>query len=179
MTKIQVTSQHTIVKTPYVEIKKEKVKIGDTSSVYHTLYRAPAVMVFPLTESYEVYLISQYRYMFGKRLTEAVAGYIDKGESTLAAAKRELKEEIGLKASQWEELLRTELSASIIKATLHVFLARGLEEGEHNREVGEDIEVMKMPLDHAVAKAINGEIADATAVAGILLLDKLRREKKI
>lgn len=179
MTNSKVTSQKTIIKTPFVEIKKEQVRSGDQEKEYYSVYRTPAVMVFPLTDSYEVYLISQYRYFYKSYVLEAVAGYIEKGESTLKAAKRELQEEAGLTASHWEELLRTDLAASIIKATLHVFLARGLDQTEYNREIGEDIEVIKMPLELAVQKAVNGEINDAVSVVGLLLLDKLRKEKKL
>lgn len=179
MTDIRVASAKTIVKTPYLEFKEEKVQIGDLQETYHTLYRAAAALVFPLTDKYEVYLISQYRVMYGKRILEPVAGYIDAGEVPLHAAKRELQEEAGITATHWEELLRTELAASIIKGTIHIFLAKGLDFVDHNREPGEDIEVLKMPLSEAVGKIATGEIQNATVIAGLLYLDKLKREKKI
>lgn len=179
MTTIRLTSQKTIFKGDLLELKEDTIQIGAQSHKYHTVYRSSAAEVFPLTNKYELYLISQYRYLYNKRVLEAIGGYMEPGETSLACAKRELEEEIGFLATQWEEIVRVDLAASAIKATLHLFLARDLENVVHRREESEDIEVIKMPLAEAVEKAALGEIHDAASIAGIFLLDKLRREKKI
>ncbi len=180
MTNVQVISSKTIVKAKYVEFKELRVLVGGKNKdKYYNLHRTPVSMVFPITDNYEVYLVSEYRLLYEKRVLGAVAGFIDTGETSLQAAKRELSEEAGITANHWEEILRTELAGSIVKATIHIFLATGLEIGQHNREISEDIELVRMPLDEAVQRVLDGQINNASAVAGLLLLDKLKKEKKI
>jgi ADP-ribose pyrophosphatase len=66
-----------------------------------------------------------------------------------------------------------------VKATSYLFLARDLSLGEQELEEDEQIEVVKIPLEKAVEKVISGEITGSATMIGILMLDKLRREKKI
>lgn len=179
MASIKVTSEKILLKTSLFEFVESQVSIGDVKDTYHHIRRKPAVMVFPITQNYDIYLIWQYRYLYEKTVLEAVAGFIDEGETPMEAAKRELKEEIGLVAGTLDHILKTEIAGSIVKSTLHLFLAKDLKEMQHNREAGEEISLVKMPLDEAVEKAMRGEFHNATTVAGILMLDKLRRDKKI
>lgn len=158
----------------------EQTIIGkDRKRKYEVVERRPTVIVFPLTAEYEIYLLSQYRTLYDKTLTEAVAGHVDKNESPLGAAKRELKEEAGLIASQWEELLRVEAAASVIRSNIYLFLARDLEESFQETEEEEEITVLKMPLPEALEKVEKREITNGPTVLGLLYLDKLKREKKL
>ncbi len=86
---------------------------GNTA-VHHIVDRHPTVCVLPLTDKYEVYFVKQYRYLLQKVTLELMAGFINEKESPLAAAKRELAEETGIQAIQWEELVTADLSASVI-----------------------------------------------------------------
>ena len=106
-------------------------------------------------------------------------GGIKKGEGILKAVKRELKEEAGLAASQWEELLRFNTENSVVKSQKYLFLAKELEIVEKALEEDEEIELTKMTISEAVEKVISGEISGAGTIIGIFLLDKLKKEKKI
>ena len=117
--------------------------------------------------------------MLKKTIIEAVAGHMEKKETTIAAAKRELKEEAGIEAQQLEEIARIEMSGSVFKSKVHLFLAKGLEIGDNKPDDDEEISVIKMPLALAVEKVMSGEINHASSVIGILMLDNLRREKKL
>ncbi len=179
MNEPKIISQKTVLKTKLFNVKDLKIVLSTGSKKTHTIAeRNSTISVFPLTDSYEIYLVSQYRYLLGKTSLEAVAGFIDKGETSLAAAKRELKEETGILANQWEELARIEMAASVFKGTAHLFLAKGLEIETARPEEGENITLVKMPLKRAVEKAMNGEINVSASIIGILLLDKLHKEKK-
>lgn len=180
MDDIKIISQKSIFKTERFEIKKTEIEPakGKKKNKYD-VFRRPTVLIFPLTDSYEIYLISQYRYLYKKNIIDAIAGFIEEGENALVAAKRELKEETGLTAMQWEEIARIEMSASVIKATSHLFLAKGLEKGEAAPEEGEKMNLVKMPLEEAVRRIILGEINMSATMIGILLLDRLKREKKL
>lgn len=180
MSQWKIISQKSVLKAKLFKVKEVifKNKAGREKS-HHIVERDPTVSVFPLTNSYEIYLISQYRYMLEKTALEAVAGYVEGKESTVAAAKRELKEETGIIAHQLEEIARVEMAGSVIKCKLHLFLAKGLEIGDNNPDEDEEISIVKMPLDIAVEKVMIGEINHSASMLGILLLDKLRRQRKL
>lgn len=146
---------------------------------HYNVERVPTVTVLPLSQDYELYLISQYRYLYEKVMFESVAGTIDGGESPLDTAKRELKEEAGIEAKNLDQIAQIYLAASYIKSHVTLFLARDLTIGEAMPEEDESIELIKLPLEDAVEKVILGEIYYAPTVVGILLLDKLRRNGKI
>jgi 8-oxo-dGTP pyrophosphatase MutT (NUDIX family) len=180
MSQWQIVSQKNILKTELFDVKEIKL-VDDKGKrrIHHEVERVPIVSVFPLTDKYEIYLISQYRSMFKKNVLEAVAGHVDKKETTIAAARRELKEETGLGAQQLEEIARIQMSGSVFKSMASLFLAKGLEIGDNNLDDTEEISVVKMPLATAVEKVMLGEINHATSMIGILMLDKLRKEKKL
>lgn len=178
--KWEVMSQKTVYKAELFEVKEQRVLLpNNKKNVYEIVEMRPTVNIFPLDHRYNLYLISQYRYMFQERILEAVAGHVEKNETSLAAAKRELKEETGMLAYQWEEIARIQKSASVIKETSYIFLARDLEEGTSNPSEGEDISLVKLSLKEALAKVLSGEINHVATMVGIFILDNLRKEKKI
>ena len=180
MSRWKLVSQKTILRAKYFDVKKIdfETKTGK-KKIHHLAERVPIVLVFPLTDSYEIYLLSEYRYMLKKTIIAAVAGHIEKKETTIAAAKRELKEEAGISAMQLEEIARIEMSGSVFRSKSYLFLAKGLEIGNNKLDDDEEITLVKMPLNVAVEKVINGEINHAASMIGILLLDKLRSQKKL
>lgn len=180
MSQWKIISQKSVFKAKLFNVKEVVLKNEKgIEKTHHFVQRDTVVSVFPLTNSYEIYLISEYRYMLGKTILEAVAGHVGEKEGIIAAAKRELKEEAGISALQLEEIARIEMSGSIFKNKTHLFLAKGLEFGETDLDEGEEISVVKMPLSQAVEKVMSGEINHATSMTGILMLDKLRKEKKL
>lgn len=180
MTQWKITSQKTILRTKLFNVKE--IEFGNKKGkkkIYHQAERVPVVSIFPLTDTYEIYLISEYRYMLDKTVLEAVAGHVDKKETTIVAAKRELKEEAGITSHQLEEIARIEMAGSVFRSKNYLFLAKGLEIGDNKPEDDEQISVVKMPLATAVEKVMTGEINHAASMIGILILDKLRMQQKL
>jgi ADP-ribose pyrophosphatase len=118
----------------------------------------------------------QYRYAAGGRLWELPAGRIDPGESTLAAAKRELIEETGYTASRWEKALFFYVSPGFLDETMTIYLARGLRKGVAQPEEDERIVVRFFPLGQAVRMAMTGKIIDAKTISSLLWLEKKLRK---
>lgn len=180
--KLKVISENTVYKGRFFEVKEQKIVLpNNKKKVYEIVERLPTVNIFPLVGKHklEVYLISEYRSMLKRRILGAVAGHVEKNETTLTAAKRELKEEAGIVAYQWEEIARFRKSNSVIKEMSHIFVARDLEVFSKSPEEGEDIVLVKLPFKEALAKVINGEINDSATVIGMLTLERLRFEKKL
>jgi 8-oxo-dGDP phosphatase len=130
-----------------------------------------AVAVVALDDAGAVVLIHQYRHPLGRRLWELPAGLLDSGDETpLAAARRELAEEVGLAASDWTTLVDVAVSPGFTDEVVRVFLARGLTEVDRDVQGEEeaDLEAKRFPLAEAVDMVLTGEIVNGPAVSGLL-----------
>jgi len=116
----------------------------------------------------------QYRYAARDYLWEVPAGRIDRKEKTLAAAKRELREETGYSARRWRRALFFYPSPGFMDETMTVFLARGLKAGEADPEDDERIDFELVPLSRAVNMIMSGEIRDGKTIAAVLWLQAQR-----
>lgn len=179
MSSVKVLSKKPVFQAELFTVREIEIEVKNKKLIQHEVLRNPVVTVFALTENNEIYLISQYRRLLERTTLEAVAGFIDEGETPLEAAKRELKEEIGVTASDWKDLRVLNTAASVTKGEAHLFLARGLEIGTPEPEDDEDITPVLVPFEKAVEKVLTGEIDIATTVAGILLIDKLIQQNKL
>lgn len=124
--------------------------------------------VAALDDSQRLCLLRQYRYVADGWLWELPAGKLEPNEPPLLTAQRELIEEAGVSASRWESLGTILSSPGVFSERLHLFLARGLTPAARAHERTEVIEVHWMQLDQARAWALDGTIADAKSVIGVL-----------
>jgi ADP-ribose pyrophosphatase len=175
---MKVTSQKTVYSGKYFDVEEVEIEKNNQTFTKSFINRKPFVMILPMTETNEIYLVSQYRETQNKICLEAVAGFIEDGEEPETAAKRELKEEVGVVAKKWRKLATWNLSANM-HARAHLFLAQDLKQGEQQLDPEEDIKIIKIPLHEAVNKIVNGEIDIAPSLAAILLLDNLQKSGKI
>lgn len=113
-------------------------------------------------------LIRLFRYALGRDSLEVVSGGIDGDEPPLAAAQRELHEELGLTAGDWQELGRINLDTSIVHGPVWLFLARDLQPGSPEREGSEVITPQTVPLATAIAQALSGEITHSPSCVALL-----------
>ena len=180
MSNIKIISQKVISKSKLFDRIQTQLELPNkTKKISEDIKVHPSVFIFPFFGKDEIYLIDQYRYLQKRRVLQAVAGFIEDGETSVQAAKRELKEETGLNALSFEELLRVETANSVVKALSYLFLARDLEECPSKLTETEDIKLVKLSLQDAIKKIFSGEIIDAKTMVGLFLLEKLKREKKI
>ena len=130
-----------------------------------------AVAVAAVDDQDRLALIYQYRHSVGHRLWELPAGLLDApGEDPAAAAGRELLEETGVVAEDWQVLLDVVATPGFCDEAVRVYLARGL------RDVGRppadheeaDLTLHWVPLGEAVDMVLTGQIVNATAAAGVL-----------
>jgi ADP-ribose pyrophosphatase len=137
-----------------------------------------AVAVLALDEHDRVVLIHQYRHPLGHRLWELPAGLLDEaGETPVAAAARELAEEVGLAAGHWEVLVDVAASPGFTDEVVRVFLARDLKAADREQPVGDeeaDLVVHRVELAEAVRMVLAGEIVNSSSAAGILAAQVVR-----
>jgi 8-oxo-dGTP pyrophosphatase MutT (NUDIX family) len=143
------------------------IKPNGENGNYATIEFVPGVSVLPIDDEDFVYLTKQFRYSAGQETLEVVAGGIE-DENPLDAAKREVKEELGISAEEFEEMGTIQIDNSIIKGQSTLFLARKLTFGKTDRDESEEMETVRISFKEAVEKVLNGEITHAPSC--ILLL---------
>lgn len=128
-------------------------------------------VVIPIKDDGKIILVKQFRYPLQKTLIELPAGKLDANEDPLNCAVRELEEETGYKANNFEKLGSIYTAPGYCTEILHIYKAIGLVPGNHNREEGEQgMELLELSLDEIKEKIISGEINDAKTIAGIFYL---------
>ena len=131
----------------------------------HVQFKNVAVAILPIDDRGHTRLVGQSRYTLGEYSWELPMGGAPLGEDPLEAARRELKEETGLMASHWRELMRLHLSNSITDEIGIVYVATGLSQGDSAPEETEDLDVRSLPLSEAIDMALDGRITDALSAA--------------
>ena len=92
-----------------------------TFSVVHV---KQGISVVAMDDAGIVYLTEEFRYAVGRMSLEVVSGGVEEGEEPLAAAQRELKEELGIEANEWIDLGRADPFTSMVLSPARLFLAR-------------------------------------------------------
>ncbi len=128
----------------------------------------PGVSVLALDGEGFVHLVRTFRYAVGRESVEAVAGAIEEGEEPSDAARRELREELGIEAEELLDLGHADAVTSQVLSPSRLFLARGLSFGEPEQDSTEDLKPLKLKLAEAVRMVMSGEITQA--LSGLLIL---------
>jgi ADP-ribose pyrophosphatase len=183
----RVISSQDVFSGPVFRVVSQRVKEPDGVEVRRDLVRHHGSIVILAVDdnhsgrsrSPRVLLERQYRHAAGERLWELPAGSLEPGENKLAAAKRELLEETGFTAREWQPALFFYVSPGFLDETMQVFLARKLKKGKAQPEDDERIATRFFPLAQAVRMVATGKIKDAKTIASLLWLDKkLARGRK-
>jgi 8-oxo-dGTP pyrophosphatase MutT (NUDIX family) len=173
-------SSKIVYENPWMVVREDTVtNPGGGRNLYgHVQFKNVAVAVLPIDGDGCTRLVGQSRYTLGQYSWELPMGGAPLDEDPVAAARRELREETGLRAADWRELMRLHLSNSITDELGIVYVATGLSEGEAALEETEDIVVRKLPLDEAIDMALAGEITDALSAAALLRFAVESRERE-
>jgi ADP-ribose pyrophosphatase len=147
-------------KNPWLSVREDEVIRPDGKpGIFGVVEMVPGASVLPIDENGNVYLTREFRYAIGEDSVEVVSGGIEKGETALAAAKRELEEELGFVAEEWVDLGKMNPFTSAILSPANLFLAKRLTTTKINHDSTEIITPIAMPLKQAVEMVMNSKIS--------------------
>jgi ADP-ribose pyrophosphatase len=159
---------------PFLKVSSDRVSLPDDSVTFREYIKHPgAVVILALFDDGRVLLERQFRYPLGRVFIEFPAGKIDPGETTLACAKRELQEETGYTAADWQFVCTIHNAIAYSDEHLDLFVARGLAAGERKLDEGEFLETFTATVPEMLAMVRSGEITDVKTIIGAFWLEKL------
>jgi ADP-ribose pyrophosphatase len=179
--KTQLVSSKVVFKGKVFSVDRDEViEPGGHRNTREVIRHNGSVVILAVDESKnpkdpDIILERQYRHAAGQFLLELPAGRVEPGESTLAAAKREMIEETGYRAKKWSLLTKYFASPGFLGEWMQIYLAREISEGIAQPEEDEKIEVIRMPLSQALALATANKIHDGKTLIGLLLYDRWRK----
>jgi len=140
-------------------------------------FKNHAIGIVPVDKEGYTWLVGQFRYALDSYEWEIPEGGCPVGTEPLATAKRELKEETGLVAQEWTQIMEFHLSNSVTDEYGIAYLAKGLSQETAEPEETEDLTLRRLPLTEAIQMTMDGRIKDALSILALqrvaLLNDKV------
>lgn len=179
------------MQNPWKTLKKEMVYENDWICVHHhdvlnpsgnpgiygtVEFKNLAVGVIPVDAEGCTYLVGQFRYPLNQYSWEIPEGGCKLGTSALETAKRELKEETGIVAAQWQEIQKIHTSNSVTNEVGYIYLAEGLTFESSQPDDDEQLQIKKVTLREAYQLIEDGSITDSLSLAGLMKLKIMRPE---
>src|SRR5688572_14814786 len=138
-------------------------------------FKNHAIGIIALDKDLNTWLVGQYRYTLNSWEWEIPEGGGPLDQDALLSAQRELREETGLIAHKWTEILHLHTSNSVTDEAGYIYLAEDLEEGTSQLEDTEaDLKVWKLPFREALDMVLEGKITDSISVMGILKVARMK-----
>ena len=148
---------------------------GGVMGTREVVRQTGSVAALPVLDDGRIVLVRQYRYAVSDFVWELPAGRRDPSESPEAGARRELEEEVGLRAASLEPISTFWTTPGFCDEVMHLFRATGLESIPARPEADERIEPGTFTLDEAMAMLARGEIREGKTLVALLLEAARRR----
>jgi ADP-ribose pyrophosphatase len=166
-------ASETVFSGTLLNVRRDRVRLPNGHETGREFVVHPgAVLAIPLLDDGRLVFERQFRYPLGRAFLELPAGKIDAGEDPLSTGKRELLEETGYSAREWRYLAALHPCIGYSDEVIHIYLATGLEAGEHRRDHDETLEILTLTLEEALERVRNGEITDAKTMIALFWAEK-------
>ncbi|MFF3022961.1 NUDIX domain-containing protein [Gottfriedia sp. NPDC057948] len=161
-----------------ISLYYQKVELPNGNTSTREIVKHPgAVAVIPITNEGKIIFVEQYRKALERSLLEIPAGKLEKGEEPLVTAKRELEEETGYEAANWEHIQSFYTSPGFADEYIHIYVAKGLKKLENSAALDEDefVEIFELTLDECLEELKKGSIHDAKTCFAVQYLQLLQK----
>lgn len=155
---------------PWVKIIEDKVlNPAGNNGIYGVVhFKTHAIAIIPLDEENNTWIVGQYRYPLNSYEWEVIEGGCPEGTAPVDTARRELIEEAGLMAEEFEMILEMQLSNSTTDELSYTYIARKLTYVGEEPEEDEKLCIKKLPFEEVYQMILRNEIRDSLSVGSIL-----------
>lgn len=176
---ITTLSSREVYRNHWMRVREDEIlRSNGEKGIYGVVEKDDGAIILPI-ENGRVWLVEQFRYTVRQRSLELPQGSWERVvDSPEELARGELKEELGLEASEMVHLGSLWLAPGFLCQKLHVFLATGLTESEKQPDAEEhDLVVHLLPVEEFEQKMLNGEVRDNCTLSawGLYLLWKAKQ----
>jgi 8-oxo-dGTP pyrophosphatase MutT (NUDIX family) len=171
-----IKESNSIYKNHWLEVIEDKVIRPDgKDGIFGIVKIKPGVSVLAIDDEDFVYLTKEFHYAIESEGIEVVSGGMDENEKPIDTAKRELEEELGIKAEEWIDLGYVNPFTTTVVSPSYLFLAKKLKFGKDNQEGTETISLVKVKFDEAVKMVLDNKITHSPSCFLILKAKNLLR----
>lgn len=163
-------SSRTAYQNPWITVREDKVIHPDGhEGIYAVVEVPPSVFIVALDEDRKIWLVDCFRYSTERMSLEIPAGGTE-GKDPLESAKRELQEETGLVAGEWQKIGELDAHNGVCREVIYIFLATQLKQtGVHEQEADGIKRSLSMPVTDVYDAIKNGRIRDSETIAALHL----------
>ncbi len=156
--------------TPWIAVSHHEIlDPSGAQGIYGVVhFKNLAIGIVPLDEELNTWIVGQYRYPIGAYSWEIPEGGGKRDIPPIESAKRELREEVGIEATRWAEILRMDLSNSASDEHAIIYVAQGLTFFPPAPDHNEELVQRKLPFEELYAMVKRGEVHDSLTVAAVM-----------
>ncbi len=163
----------TVYEGRILKVREDKVRLPDGNiSTREWIEHPGAVIVIATLPDGKVLMERQFRYPLRQHMIELPAGKIDAGEAPLSTAKRELLEETGYVANEWQHIMTVHPCIGYSNERMEFYYAKGLTLQKRQLDDGEFLDVFTLELPEALELIKSGDITDIKTITGLFWLDR-------
>ena len=166
--KWETVSSEYLFRRPWLTVRHDQVRlpVGRLHPEFYVLEYPDWINVIAITTDGLFVMERQYRQGLGKTCYEIPAGVMEKGETALEAARRELQEETGYGDGEWQEIMMLSGNSSTTSNITHCFLATGVRKiSEQHLDNTEDLNVCLLTAEQVRLLLTNDKIRQALMAA--------------
>jgi 8-oxo-dGTP pyrophosphatase MutT (NUDIX family) len=170
---IQRVGSREVYRNSWLTLREDDIRRPDGSSGIYSVIDKPTYALVIARDGERFHLVEQFRYPLGMRRWEFPQGTAPGQEDLepVELARRELREETGLRAASMEFLGTLDVAPGMSSQRGRVFLATDITEGEHDREHEEqDMHSAWFSRTQLERMIRDGEISDAQSIAAWALM---------
>ena len=176
----KVNKRITIYEGRVFQFASENITLPNGVSLDMEIIHHPgASAIVPFWNEDTIILLRQYRHALRDNIWEIPAGTLNKDETPIECAKRELREETGFSAHTWRDLGEIIPVPGYSDERIHIFLAFNLVQAQQDLDADEMIEVNKKSVNDILNMISNGEIRDSKTISGFFLAKEWLKKETV
>ena len=167
-------STRKVYDNPWMSVREDEVtRTNGEEGIFGVITMVAGSTVLPIDENNCTYMVEEFKYGIEKNSLELVSGAIDRHESPLDGAKRELKEELSCVANEWVSLGVVHPFTTIVNSPNYIFLARRLDFVRAEIPSEDHLKSVKVPFEDALDMVLRSEVIHAASCVAILKAARL------